>query len=96
VPGPTFTFRGQLPDEIEFRSASELPLYFFARIQANRGGQGQRDSDEESHGPALRTNGLHFDRVINLHNCRLLYKVAVVKGDFDDEPTAITGATDVL
>jgi hypothetical protein len=39
---------------------------------------------------------LDFNWIIYLHGYRLLYKVAIVKEDFDDEPAAVTKAKVIL
>ena len=76
-----------LPDQSEFRAVAQGPLHFLAGFQVDGGGQGQGYGDEQADRAALGTDGLHFDGVIYLHGHRLLYKVAVVKGDLDDELT---------
>lgn len=72
------------------------PVDLFARFQADGGGECEGDGNEETHRAALGTDGLDFDGVVDLHAGRLLYKVAIVKEEHDDESTEDQGATDIL
>lgn len=85
-----------MADEGELLAVLQRPLDFLAGLEVDGGGEGEGDSDEETHRAALGPYGLDFDRVVDVHAIRLLYKVAIVKEEGDDESTEDSEATDIL
>ena len=85
-----------MTDQVEFATSTQEPLHVLAGFKADGGGEGQGHGHKEANGSALATKGLDFDGIFHLHEYRLLYKVANVKGDSNNEPTQVTRATDVF
>ena len=68
-------------EQMEFTAIEQFPLHGFTRLQADGGGQGQREADVEARLLALGTTGLNFDGIGGLHffSLIMLFLVALSK-----------------
>jgi hypothetical protein len=73
-------------DQVQFTAVEQLPLDFFASLQANGSRERQREINVESGLLALGSDGLNFERIIGLHGSKLAYRLSLVDALTADFP----------
>lgn len=63
---------------MQFAAVEQFPLDFLAGLQADGGGERQREVDVESGLLALGADGLNFKRIFCLHGNKLAYRLITV------------------
>jgi hypothetical protein len=77
---------------VQFTAVEQLPLDFFAGLQADGGGERQREVDVESGLLALGADGLNFERIIGLHGNKLAYRLSLADAFIADFPLPYASA----